>query len=525
MRSTILALACAGGLAAATAAGAETYSILEGAISDAVTGKTSSLTGTFEARLALDTPADLATSTVHIDDFEFQADGRSFSPRQPIEYDGRKPVLWLEVAYQIRLMGDIVSWMHLRSGGELVAESEDEVTFRFLEFRSDASSGSRAVGQLPHSALPRRFQLRGTLHEVDQTFRIPSDDCMRIALPVRLPPPGVGEIAIGAGGIDLVSGGAVVSFNFSRFQTIDFHQPQGGSLQVSRVTGGELAIVGGELQGSDGVYIVNPRGVVLGGGGGASADPLDVPTLEELGITAPDGAEVTLDANGVLTIASDGDLLIEGPFPEIPGLTSVVIIAGGSIEITGSVALPPGVSLEIDTGEIVDLPVIVDPFCNGLRAIFPAEQREVGTFSLVASAAQPVEIDVQPGRRHNRVNLASRGPVFVALLGSDELDIHDVDQSSLRFGRGEAKPLGRRGRLWVFRKDLNRDRRADLLALFDMRDTGIAPGDTEACLVAETVDGTEIEGCDAIETPPRWTRRNSPRRSFWIDRDLRPRSR
>ena len=525
MRSTILALACAGGLAVATGAGAETYSILKGEISDAASGETSSLTGTFEANLMLGPglPVDPGMRSVSVDDFEFQSGNRSFLPQQPIEYDGLKPIFWISMADQIWFNGDVVKWLRLRSGGELVAESEDEVTFRFLEFRSDARSGGRAVGQLPDSALPRRFQLTGTLHEVDQTFRILDDECT-LDLPAQplplFPTPGCGTVE---------TGGAVVrfeSFDLSQDQTVEFQPPEGGAIRVSRVTGGDLSIVGGELRGNGSVYVVNPERVVLDGGGGASADLPDVPTLEELGISAPDGAEVTLDANGVLTIASDGYLSIEGPFPEIPGLTRLVIIAGGGISISTSIVLPPGVPLEIDTGEIGDPPVIVQPLCfNGLRPLLPTEEREIGSFSLVASAAQPVEIDVRPWSRRNRVNLFSGRPIVVALLGSEELDVRDVYESSLRFGPGEAEPLASRGRLRVFRMDLNRDRRADLLALFDVRDTGIALGDTQACLVAATADGAAIEGCDAIQTLPRWTRRSSPERSFRTDRGRRQHSR
>ncbi len=38
------------------------------------------------------------------------------------------------------------------------------------------------------------------------------------------------------------------------------------------------------------------------------------------------------------------------------------------------------------------------------------------------------------------------------------------------------------------------------------QDTGIAYGDTEVCLVAETTDGERLEGCDAIQTLPDWLR-------------------
>ena len=46
----------------------------------------------------------------------------------------------------------------------------------------------------------------------------------------------------------------------------------------------------------------------------------------------------------------------------------------------------------------------------------------------------------------------------------------------------------------------------DLLARFDLRDTGIAYGDTEVYLVAETTGGETIEGCDAVQTLPGWLR-------------------
>jgi hypothetical protein len=85
----------------------------------------------------------------------------------------------------------------------------------------------------------------------------------------------------------------------------------------------------------------------------------------------------------------------------------------------------------------------------------------------------------------------------VAILGSEAFDVRDVDERSLRLVPGEAEPRGR-----PHRRDVNHDGYRDLVARFDVRETGIAFGDSELCLVAETKEGVLLEGCDAIETWP-----------------------
>jgi hypothetical protein len=51
--------------------------------------------------------------------------------------------------------------------------------------------------------------------------------------------------------------------------------------------------------------------------------------------------------------------------------------------------------------------------------------------------------------------------------------------------------------------DRNRDGFTDLFVRFDMNATGIAAGDTHACLTGE-IDGVLFEGCDTVEAfaPP-----------------------
>ncbi len=205
------------------------------------------------------------------------------------------------------------------------------------------------------------------------------------------------------------------------------------------------------------------------------------------------------------------------------------LIAGGAIEgeftivnaDTGTLFdgdLAPGVAIDdvVSFGRVTAPPV---PPCGRL---WPSsrEEREIGPFSLIASTATPVEIDVQPWRARNRVRPASWARLAVALLGSDALDVRDLDPRSLRLGFGEAPAPVRRGRVRSVRLDVNRDGRADLLTRFAPREAGIGYGDTWLCLAAETESGEQLEGCDAIETlPPR-----EPLRSWleaWLARASR----
>ena len=136
------------------------------------------LTGAFDASsIDAGSLGRLELTPLLVDDFAFQSGDHTFTPNEPIEFEGLTPLLFLELADQINLHGDDVELIHMRSGGELVGSSHDEVTFRFLDFRAGASGGGQAIGQLavrrsaslPRWASPSAFLRRCYHSDLDLT--------------------------------------------------------------------------------------------------------------------------------------------------------------------------------------------------------------------------------------------------------------------------------------------------------------------------------------------------------------------
>jgi probable HAF family extracellular repeat protein len=108
-----------------------------------------------------------------------------------------------------------------------------------------------------------------------------------------------------------------------------------------------------------------------------------------------------------------------------------------------------------------------------------------------------VEIDIKPGSEQNIIQPGSHGVVQVAILGSEDLDVEDVSPTTIVFGRGQASTVKPR-----ILRDVNRDGLTDLVSRYRVHETGILPGDTEACATGETLDGVPFIGCDSVLAAP-----------------------
>jgi hypothetical protein len=118
-----------------------------------------------------------------------------------------------------------------------------------------------------------------------------------------------------------------------------------------------------------------------------------------------------------------------------------------------------------------------------------------------------ITIDIKPGCAANTIDPFGKGLVPVAILGSDTFETADVDVTTLSFGPDRAAPAFDLRHPLVYllsHRDVNHDDRKDLLPSYWIAETGIAMGDTEACLSGQTLDGMPFEGCDSLTTvaPP-----------------------
>lgn len=137
---------------------------------------------------------------------------------------------------------------------------------------------------------------------------------------------------------------------------------------------------------------------------------------------------------------------------------------------------------------------------------------EAGTCGLGGGSGSPLieaNIDIKPGSDPNSINLKNkRGVTPVAVLGSAELDVRDIDVATLLFGDlaedESTMPAHDLTDILVLEEhiqDVNGDGLEDLVSHYSTQDTGIDLDDTEACIKGETIGGTPFEGCDSVRIP------------------------
>lgn len=187
---------------------------------------------------------------------------------------------------------------------------------------------------------------------------------------------------------------------------------------------------------------------------------------------------ITPDGTRVVFIVDSTDEIFDGLFE----LYSVPIEGG----VTTRLSAPLGAGQNIR-------PFSLEITADSRRVLFLVGA--LGRAAELHSARLPpvVRVDVRPGVA--KPLPAGRGAkVAVALLGSAEVDVAEVELETLAFGPDGAAPHGKPRLV-----DVDRDGFTDLVTRYRVGESGVASGDTEACL-SGSHDGFAFRSCDAIAT-------------------------
>jgi hypothetical protein len=237
-----------------------------------------------------------------------------------------------------------------------------------------------------------------------------------------------------------------------------------------------------------------------------------------IGLKAP-GAGGELDALAAATggsvqpLSPSGDDIAEAILAGLEELTTDVwwtVDADEGLKVTLD---PEKYEAQVGGTELVFNEYIsVDPCvvpCSTLTATvtfwgntWPEEGAEIGVQEIsIHVVPVPVEIDIKPMSFPNSINPKSNGVVPVAILGSADFDVTTVDPMTLAFGPDGATPAHDLSDPAVYvdhLHDANGDGFIDLVSHYHQKETGLEPGDTEACLTGQFFDCRHFEGCDSV---------------------------
>lgn len=122
------------------------------------------------------------------------------------------------------------------------------------------------------------------------------------------------------------------------------------------------------------------------------------------------------------------------------------------------------------------------------------------TFITYCYAIKEVMIDIKPGSDPNCFNNDGHGVIPVAILGSDDFEVTDIDidNETVSLEGMAVKMAGKSNKLLARIEDVNEDGFDDLMLQIEDVDGSFEPGDTEAVLTGNLVDGTPFQGTDTI---------------------------
>lgn len=119
-----------------------------------------------------------------------------------------------------------------------------------------------------------------------------------------------------------------------------------------------------------------------------------------------------------------------------------------------------------------------------------------------ASGYYEYSIDIKPGSDPNSINLGEQGKLPVAILGSLDLDVTQIDPATIMLGDAGLATRGKAAKLAYSFEDVNEDGYTDLVAHFNVQELGLTETTTSLTLIANLFGGLGINGTDSVRIVP-----------------------
>lgn len=130
---------------------------------------------------------------------------------------------------------------------------------------------------------------------------------------------------------------------------------------------------------------------------------------------------------------------------------------------------------------------------NGDKLFSVSEIQAYGQLAVV-----PVNIDIKPGSYPNSFNNNEKGVIPVAILGSADLNVRNINQDTVMLEGLAVKAVGKGNKLLAHYEDVNGEGYEDLVVQIEDSDAIFSEGCTTAKLSGNLNDGTPFEGTDEI---------------------------
>jgi uncharacterized repeat protein (TIGR01451 family) len=296
---------------------------------------------------------------------------------------------------------------------------------------------------------------------------------------------------------------------------------------------------GGPISLSNGVTVVSPT---------PDADPANNSATEDTLVVAQADLEIVtfaaVDPPVEILIGEDVDITLRKEITNHgPSAPMDVELTATAAAAPGASVAPPNVLLEEAALALNEIRPVLEvftvscqepgshtfTFTNEIRPLDPADSdpnlaNNQAEYVLELACVLPVTINIKPGSDPNSINPLGSGEVPLAILTTSAgeyglphpFDATTVDPLSVRFGpsdlvwtgSGGAFEAHDRGHIEDSREldEITRDGDADMVLHFNVQETGISAGTTEACVKGEWLDPAGdvylFFGCDAVRIPP-----------------------